>query len=553
MSTGSIETTATRRQLLKAMAAGSFLAVGGGLLSSCQSDGGDGGSGKAVDVTLTTHDGWPYGVMPTAKQQQADPGQKAYAEALKEWMDKNPGVKVKNVALDVWNTDALKTAITGGTAPSAFPGDVIGNWNPANVRAAMAQGLTAEVTEPLKAYDIDNKLADYVRPIWQKWAIDDKYYAAPWIYNVGTGIHYRIDLIRQLGLKEPTPDWTWDDVRELAKGLTQGKRKGMALQGWGVDMGLNADGFDYHSELPAPSTGWNRKWDYVGMADRWVPLIERVRAMIEQDKSVMADVSMADGDTLAAFFRGDVAMHNNTVIYYTVTPGGDNSPADLAKKLNKPVAEVVGWMTQPNGVDGRTGNTQGQCDLVGFSPDLDEDELDKAVSLLLHMQGPGFVHLRKNVFDTTKDPKRVYDWANIMPLMKDVQAQLPSSPDEAWGKPYMDQVRRAAKIPLVPRDSWYFPAETNPAPANTIREDMRSRWANERGSIDIRADLQKLTDTRNQQAASFNSSVPDDVFVKGAEEYYKATADYFQANAPDYYTNVFKGWYENTVLPALKG
>jgi hypothetical protein len=117
----------------------------------------------------------------------------------------------------------------------------------------------------------------------------------------------------------------------------------------------------------------------------------------------------------------------------------------------------------------------------------------------------------------------------------------------------MDQVRRAAKTPLVPKDYWYFPAETNPQPANTIREDMRSRWANERGSVDVRADLQKLTDTRNQQAASFTSSIPDDVFVKGAKEMYKAQADYFRSNAPGYYDSTFKGWYEDTVLPALNG
>ncbi len=28
---------------------------------------------------------------------------------------------------------------------------------------------------------------------------------------------------------------------------------------------------------------------------------------------------------------------------------------------------------------------------------------------------------------------------------------------------------------------------------------------------------------------------------------------YWKENAPDYYQNVFKGWYESTVLPALRG
>jgi ABC-type glycerol-3-phosphate transport system substrate-binding protein len=541
--------TPTRRQLLKSIAATGVLASTSGLLSACSKS----GSGGSSSVTLMTHDNWPYGAMPSTKEQKADPSKKAYAEALQEWLDKNPGVTIKNSALDVWNQQALTTAISGGTAPAAYPGDVMGGWDRAAVRGAMLQGLSADVTEHLKANDIESKLADYAMPIWEKWAVDGKFFAAPWIYTVGTGIHYRIDLIRELGLKEPTPDWTWDDVRELAKGLTSGKRKGIVLQGWGVDMGLNADGMDFLSQVPAPDTGWNWRWDYSARADLWQPLIERARAMIYEDKTVRADVSMADGDALAAFARGDVAMHNNTVIFLPVTPGGDNAPANLAKKLDKPFEEVFGWMSQPNGRNGRTSNTQGQVDLVAFSPDLDEDQLDKAVSLLFHMQGPGYVHTRQAVFETSKDAKRVYDWENIMPLRKDVTKDLPSSPDEAWGEPFMDEVRRAAQIPLVPNDSWYFPAEANPGPTETAREDMRSRWANERGRIDVRADLAKLSATRNKQAASFTSSTSDEDFVKAAEKYYDDHAEYWRTNAPEYYENVFKEWHESVVRPALKG
>ncbi|WP_020575867.1 ABC transporter substrate-binding protein [Actinopolymorpha alba] len=544
--TGATGTT-TRRRLLTMMAGGAFAAAGGGFLSACSK-----GSG-AANITLTTNNGWPYGPMPNAKDQKANPGTKAYADVLKAWLDENPGVTIKNSTLDVWNQQTLTTALTGGTAPSMFPGDVIGGWNRANVRAAMSQGLAAEVTEHLKTYKVEEKLADYVKPIWEKWAIDGKFYAAPWIYNVGTGLHYRIDLIRELGLKEPTPDWTWDDVRELAKGLSQGKRKGIALQGWGLNAGLSADGMDFHSTIPAPDTGWNWRWDYTSRADTWVPLIERMRAMIFEDKSVLADVSLGDGDLLAAFFRGDVAMHNNTVIFFASAPGGDNAPADLAKKLDKPIEEVVGWMTQPVGGNGRSTSTQGQCDLVGFSPDLDDEQLDKAISLLTYMQGPGWVKQRTATYEHTKDPKHVFDGANIMPLYKDLVDQAPSSPDEAWGKPFMDQVRRAAQIPIAPNEAFYFSPENNTGPTTTARDDMSSRWANERGNLDLRADLAKLDQTRNQQAKSFTSSRSDEEFVKSARNYYEAHDAYWKANAPEYHQNVFRDWYDNTVLPALKG
>ncbi len=263
----------SRRSFLKVMAAGTAFAAGGGFLTACQKGGGGAGGGP-VNVTLTTHDGWPYGVLPTKKEQKGDPGKEAYADVLQEWMDKNPGVKIKNAALDVWNQETLTTAITGGTAPSAFPGDVIGGWNRANVRSAMLQGLTAEVTEHLKTYGVEDELEDFVKPIWEKWGIDGKFYAAPWIYNVGTGIHYRRDLLQERGLEDPTPEWTWDDVRTLAKGLTEGKRKGFMMQGQALNGGLNADGMDFHAKVPAPGTSWNWRWDLlrrrrpVGPADR---------------------------------------------------------------------------------------------------------------------------------------------------------------------------------------------------------------------------------------------------------------------------------------------
>ena len=546
----------SRRSVLKAMAAGSFLAAGGGLLTACQKGGGSdgGGGGGAVNVTLTTHDGWPFGVMPTAKEQKENPSTKAYADALKDWLDKNPGVKIKNSALDVWNQEALTTAITGGTSPSAFPGDVIGGWNRANVRSAMLQGLTADVTEHLEANKVADKLESYVTPIWEKWGIDGKFYGAPWLYNVGTGIHFRRDLINELGLKEPTPDWTWDDVRTLSKGLTKGKRKGFMMQGQALNGSLNADGMDFHAKVPAPETGWNWRWDYSAQSDLWVPLIERLRAIIFEDKSALADISMPDGDVQAAFARGDACMHSNSVVFYTATPGGDDpTPADLADKLGKPVEEVAGWMTQPVGLDGRATGTQGQVDLVGFSPDLGDDELDKAISLLLHVQGPGWIAQRKAVYESTKDPRRVYDWQNFMPTYKGLIDEAPSSPEEAWGTKFMDEVRRAAQIPLVPNEAFFFPPEPNAAPTETAREDMTSRWVSERGAIDIRADLKKLDVNRNKQAQSFTSGVADEEFVKAATGYFEAHSTYWQENAPDYYQAVFKDWYESTVLPALRG
>ncbi|MEQ4207785.1 extracellular solute-binding protein [Actinopolymorpha sp. B9G3] len=536
----------TRRSLLKGMAGGGVLAVAGGALASCSRDGG--GSGGA-DIVLTTGNR-PYGPMPTAAEQKANPTLRAYAEALSAWSKKNPGITIKRLDFDTDNQELLVTSLAGGTAPSMFPGDVVGGWNRTAVKAAMVKGLVADVTDHLEEHKLHDKLADYAKPIWDGWAIDGKYYAAPLAYNCGTGIHYRADLIKELGLKEPTPDWTWDDVRELAKGLTTDKRKGIGLQSWGLGMRMAADGMGMFTEIPAPETTWNWRWDYTTNADTWVPLVEGVRGMIFEDKSVLADVTLNDPDIWNAFIGGTAAMHNNSMVFFTNSPDEDTTNVVMEKRFDKPLEELVGWMTQPIGTNGRIGTTQGQTDLLSYSPDLDEDALDAAVNLHTYMSGDGYILQKKAIFDQTKDPRRIYDWANVTPIFAGIVEALPSSPDEAWGTTFMDAVRHATQIPLVPQTSWYFPAEENSGPTTTAYDDATQKWYSE-AKVDIRADLGNLEQTRNKQAADFTSSAADEEFVAAAKKYYGDHATYWEKNAPEFYQNVFKGWYDQTVAPAL--
>ncbi len=205
--------------------------------------------------------------------------------------------------------------------------------------------------------------------------------------------------------------------------------------------------------------------------------------MIYEDKSALADVSMPDGDVLSAFFRGDAAMHSNSVVYFTVTPGSDNAPADLAKKLDKPIEDVVGWMTQPVGTNGRGTGTQGQVDLVGLSPDLDDEALDKAVSLLLHTQRPGWVQARKAVFDDTKDPKRVYDWANIMPRTRAFDRPGAEFAGGCVGQEVHGRGAARRPDPDRAQRGLLLPARAERRTHRDRPGGMTSRWANERGSV----------------------------------------------------------------------
>lgn len=539
----------TRRDLLRTIAAGSAAVAAGGVTATTAA------ASRAerqdsVDVTLTTG-GWPYGPIPTAEEQKV-PAAKAYADSLQAWLDQNPGVKVELVSFDVWNQEGVITGLAGGTAPAFIQGNVIGGWGEAGIRNAWSQGLVANVTSLLQTYEFNTKIAEYAKPMWDRAHIDNEYFAAPQSYNVGTGVHYRRDWLKEAGVPEPTPDWTWDDLRAMVKAMTTGNRRGIGLQGFGLDLRLSANGFWMLTELPAPDTNWNWRADYMSMADTWVADIEATRAMIFEDKSVLADIAFGDGDLLAAFNREEIGAHTNTVVFHTPGPGSAESVIQLEEKYKKPLDEIVGWLPMPNGANGHNQTSDPQIDLVSFSPDLDDDALDKAVSLHAYMMGPGFVEQKVALHTALKDLRIVYDWANITPVFSaEALPGLPGSPDEAWGKTFMDAVRAVRDRPLAPIDAWYIPPEETVGPTDDATTDMFTRWFYEAGQMDIRADLQSLEETVNSQNEGFSSSTSDDVFRSAAGQYYAALNAHWEANAPEFHSSTFAPWYQEKIVPAV--
>ncbi|GAA5001068.1 ABC transporter substrate-binding protein [Actinopolymorpha pittospori] len=539
----------SRREFLKAAGALGAALGAGVFASSCS-----GGLGGSSDVTLSVSTEGPYGPMPTKEERKASVGDEAYAQALQAWLDKNPGVSLKRVAVDIWDQETMTTALAGGTAPAAFVSNVIGGWGDAGIRSAFLQGLAADVTELVKDSKLIGRLADYAKPLWeQTWTVNGSYYAGPSSYNVGDGIHYRRDLIEELGLKLPTPDWTWADVRELAAGMTEGKRKGIALQDWGLENIVSAEGFGLLTTLPAPDTSWNWRWDYAANVDYWAQIIGEMRAMRFDDKSVLADIAFGDGEIWNAFIRGEACMHLNNVVYYTSSPTSDTTHMTLAKNLEKPLEEVVGWMPLPMGRNGygASGVSQGQIDSVSFSPDLDDDELAAAFDLYLFMVGEGFVSQTNFLYDKTNDLKQVYSSANITPVLRDSLENMPGSPDEAWGKEFMDTIRAATAHPLIPVTAWYIPAEDQTGPTSEAIDDAFSKWFFEPGRADAAGDLRRTEEVRNSQTVGFTSSVPDEEFVTDARKYYEAHERFWRTHSPTFYEEAFRDWYEQKVLPAL--
>ena len=463
--------------------------------------------------------GWPLDGVPTPEQRSEEPEARAYAQALQSWLEANPEVTFEQIEFNVWDQETIVTALAGGTAPSLFNANAVGGWDTPGARPAVAQGLLADVTEAYESSGIGEDLASYVRPLWEQWQVDGRLYALPTSYVAGVGVYYRKDLIREAGLEEPQPGWTWDDFHALLEGLTESGQKGAVMQSWIPNSELNANGWSSLTQVPAPDTPWNWRWDYTTNVDLWEPIIRRWRKAILEDQSVITNpAGLADYEVAAAFVRGDAAMMFNNYFWYTRPPSDPESMAGLAERLGKPLEEVVGWVELPLGSLGAPSPTAGLISAAGVSPHLGGDALDKAVSVFDYMTfGEGYTTQQRLLWEETGDLKRVYR----DPLPINGVTQLPGVPgsiEDAWDEAFLENVRDAASNPVKPVPALYLPAEAAPGPGEDAFNDAINQLLFTEGEADVQAALAEAERITNQQAASFTSSVPDDVFVEGVTQ-----------------------------------
>jgi hypothetical protein len=105
------------------------------------------------DVVIVTS-GWPLNPMPTTEEIEADAALEGYAAGLQAWLDQNPGVTFERIEANIWDPQAIVTAIAGGTAPTYIYPQSIGNWSDAGARNAFIQGLMKDVAPAIEKYGL---------------------------------------------------------------------------------------------------------------------------------------------------------------------------------------------------------------------------------------------------------------------------------------------------------------------------------------------------------------------------------------------------------------
>jgi len=501
------------------------------------------------EITIITS-GWPLTPMPTAEEIEADKARAGYAEALQSWMDENPGVTFQQVEVNIWDQQAIVTAISGGTAPTYVFPTSIGGWSNAGARNAFIQGLMADVGPAVEKFGLIAKLTPGALAGWQPInQIEDGYMSYP--IDSGMNVYYfRRDLLAELGIEEPPMDWTWDDLMNLAKALTSEAdgRQGLGALVWVAGSTINDNGFDLLSNVPTPQNGWN--WSKDTSDPRWGELLTAYRKLVFEDKAVYSDISYTSENLVNAFANGAIGMYQENVLGAFGSAAQEGSIAALAQRLNKPYEEVVGFRGMPRGANGYLSNPI-YVGGVAIGPDTNAETLDKALSAVDYMfLGAGWDIQKAGQYAATQDLKAVFNYP--LPIDgKYTYEGVPGAFEDAWGQRTKDDILYYAGLPKAPDEALYMPLEQNPGPDGQAFEDAWSTISYVADSVDPVAVLNQAQDTWNSQAAGFSSSVDDAAFIAGAKAYYEALDAFWKDASPEFYESTFKPWYDSKVLPAL--
>ncbi|TDF95122.1 ABC transporter substrate-binding protein [Paenibacillus piri] len=192
------------------------------LVSACSapSSGGSGGankSGKNEVVELK----WLMRSNPVENKWEKE-------TVIEKFQKLHPNIKVNLIVVPSNEVDPkLATMVAAGDPP-----DVFSMWGESGFNEYYNKGMLLELTDYIKK---DITKDDFIKGMFDIYAVDGKYYSVPQVTNFGQMLVYNKDLFKEAGLPDlPTrwddKSWTWDKMVEYAKKLTKNYGQGVNAQ-----------------------------------------------------------------------------------------------------------------------------------------------------------------------------------------------------------------------------------------------------------------------------------------------------------------------------------
>ncbi len=173
-------------------------------------------------------------------QAMGDDGQPVFEGIAKRFQQKHPNVTVKVDPTFDWDSQKYLVQAAAGTAPDIIWGDE--DWS----FLLSSKGVLLDLNPFMDASGFKR---DNYADILDKFSWQGKLFSFP-IWIGAEGVFFNLDLLDKAGLELPPDNWTYEDMRTMAKQLT-------------IDENKDGDPEQYGIHI---QTGWDNPWGSTVMA-----------------------------------------------------------------------------------------------------------------------------------------------------------------------------------------------------------------------------------------------------------------------------------------------
>jgi multiple sugar transport system substrate-binding protein len=174
-----------------------------------------------------------------------DSNQQAGLQAIADDWTAKSGVKVNIEVID-WDNywTLLEAGASGGEMPDVF-------WMHSNTaQMYMENDILLDLTDYIAADSSVNK-DNFYEGVWNLYSSNGKQYALPKDHDT-IALLYNKAIFDKYGVEYPTDEWTWDDMYEAARAITEGSNGD--VYGMAMNTSNNQDGwynlvYDYGAEV----------------------------------------------------------------------------------------------------------------------------------------------------------------------------------------------------------------------------------------------------------------------------------------------------------------
>ena len=180
------------------------MALGGLAMAGC-SDGGGGGGGTDVDISDTE--------MEATIEFAAWESDFDWDAVIAGFNETYPNITVqitKSPFKDFFTR--LQTQASGGNLPDAFM------MNGPNFQLYASHGILASFEGAAESGELD--FANYPEAMEELYTYEDVPYGVPTSYD-SIGLWYNEELFEKAGVEVPTDEWTWDDLHETSRAISE--------------------------------------------------------------------------------------------------------------------------------------------------------------------------------------------------------------------------------------------------------------------------------------------------------------------------------------------